>query len=58
MPVGSQRFDSRQSMKDKRFEVFHYRDKKLDNVGIHHHDGTAADGIPQKVTAIQDSDRL
>ena len=25
-------------MKDKRFEVFHYRDKKLDSVGIHHHD--------------------
>lgn len=38
MPVGSQRFDSRQSMKDKRFEVFHYRDKKMDGVGIHHHD--------------------
>ena len=38
MPVGSQRFDSRQSMKDKRFEVFHYRDKKIDGVGIHHHE--------------------
>lgn len=38
MPVSSQRFDSRQSMKDKRFEVFHYRDKKMDGVGIHHHD--------------------
>lgn len=38
MPISAQRFDSRQSMKDKRFEVFHYRDKKLDNVGIHHHD--------------------
>ena len=38
MPVGAQRFDSRQSMKDKRFEVFHYRDKKMDGVGIHHHD--------------------
>ena len=25
-------------MKDKRFEVFHYRDKKMDNVSIHHHD--------------------
>ena len=25
-------------MKDKRFEVFHYRDKKMDHVGIHHHD--------------------
>ena len=38
MPVRAQRFDSRQSMKDKRFEVFHYRDKKMENVGIHHHD--------------------
>lgn len=38
MPIGAQRFDSRQSMKDKRFEVFHYRDKKMDHVGIHHHD--------------------
>lgn len=38
MPVSAQRFDSRQSMKDKRFEVFHYRDKKMDQVGIHHHD--------------------
>ena len=38
MPISAQRFDSRQSMKDKRFEVFHYRDKKLDHVGIHHHD--------------------
>lgn len=38
MPINAQRFDSRQSMKDKRFEVFHYRDKKMDHVGIHHHD--------------------
>ena len=38
MPVGSQRFESRQSMKGKQFEVFHYRDKKMDGVGIHHHD--------------------
>ena len=38
MPVRSQHFDSRQSMKDKRFEVFHYRDKKMDGVSIHHHD--------------------
>ena len=38
MPISAQRFDSRQSMKDKRFEVFHYRDKKMDNVSIHHHD--------------------
>ena len=38
MPVRVQRFDSRQMMKDKRFEVFHYRDKKMDGVSIHHHD--------------------
>ena len=38
MAVSAQRFDSRQSMKNKQFEVFHYRDKKPDNVGIHHHD--------------------
>lgn len=38
MPVSAQRFDSRQMMKDKRFEVFHYRDKKMDGVSIHHHD--------------------
>lgn len=38
MPIYAQRFDSRQSMKNKRFEVFHYRDKKLSNVGLHHHD--------------------
>lgn len=38
MPINAQRFDSRQSMKNKRFEVFHYRDKKLSNVGLHHHD--------------------
>ena len=38
MPVGAQSFDSRQSMKNKQFEVFHYRDKKMDHVGIHHHD--------------------
>ena len=38
MAINAQRFDSRQSMKDKRFEVFHYRDKRMDQVGIHHHD--------------------
>lgn len=38
MPFGAQRFDNRQSMKNRRFEVFHYRDKKMDQVGIHHHD--------------------
>ena len=34
----TQRFDDRQSMKNKQFEIFHYRDKKPENVGIHHHD--------------------
>ena len=38
MPINAQRFDSRQSMKNKRFEIFHYRDKKLENVSVHHHD--------------------
>ena len=38
MPTNAQRFDSRQSMKNKRFEIFHYRDKKLENVSVHHHD--------------------
>lgn len=38
MPMNAQRFDSRQSMKNKRFEVFHYRDKRLENVSVHHHD--------------------
>ncbi len=32
------RFDSRQSMNDKQFEIFHYRDQKMETVGIHHHD--------------------
>ncbi len=33
----AQRFDSRQSMKNKQFEVFHYRDRKTENIGVHHH---------------------
>lgn len=37
MPPGAQRFDSRQSMKNKTFEIFHYRDKKPEFVGVHHH---------------------
>ncbi len=32
------RFDSRQSMNDKQFEIFHYRDQKMETVGVHHHD--------------------
>lgn len=38
MAARAQRFDQRQSMKNKRFEVFHYRDKKGENIRIHHHD--------------------
>lgn len=38
MPNTAQRFDSRQSMRNKRFEVFHYRDTMLENVSVHHHD--------------------
>ena len=33
-----QKFDSRQKMSKKTFEVFHYRDAKLTPVDIHHHD--------------------
>lgn len=38
MAVHAQRFDDRQSMKNKRFEVFHYREAKPQAVGVHHHD--------------------
>lgn len=38
MPMNAQRFDSRQSMKNKRFEIFHYCDKNIENVSVHHHD--------------------
>lgn len=34
----TQRFDSRQSMRGKRFEVFHYREKKTEKLEVHHHD--------------------
>ncbi len=34
----AQNFNIRQSMQDKRFEVFHYRDKTRENIGVHHHD--------------------
>lgn len=36
--MGIQRFDTRQSMENKRFEVFHYRDHRHQFVGMHHHD--------------------
>ena len=34
----TQRFESRQSMQGKRFEVFHYREKKTEKLQVHHHD--------------------
>lgn len=34
----SQRFETRQRMNNKAFEVFHYRDRQFDPVGVHHHD--------------------
>lgn len=33
-----QRFDNRQSMKNKYFEIFYYKDKKPESVSIHHHE--------------------
>lgn len=38
MSPNTQRFDSRQSMKTKTFEIFHYRDKQPGSVGLHYHD--------------------
>ena len=38
MRSNAQRFDSRQSMQNRRFEVFHYRDQKVDGLDVHHHD--------------------
>ena len=34
----AQSFDTRQSMKKQTFEIFHYRDPKIDGVAMHHHD--------------------
>ena len=34
----TQRFTTRQSMREKQFEIFRYRDRKMKNVGVHHHD--------------------
>lgn len=34
----AQRFDSRQNMKNKKYEVFHYRDLKPNGVEVHDHD--------------------
>ena len=38
MPTTTQRFDSRQTMRSKTFEVFHYRDKNPESVTLHYHD--------------------
>lgn len=38
MAIRAQHFDSRQSMKNRRFEVFHYREEKPEVVSVHHHD--------------------
>ncbi len=38
MGSNAQRFDSRQSMQNGQFEVFHYRDQKLEGLEVHHHD--------------------
>ncbi len=38
MRAQSQSFDTRQSMKKQTFEVFHYRDPKIEGVAMHHHD--------------------
>ena len=38
MSPNTQRFDSRQSMKNKTFEIFHYRDRQPESVGLHYHD--------------------
>ncbi len=34
----AQRFTIRQSMQEKPYEIFHYRDRKIKNIGVHHHD--------------------
>ena len=33
-----QKFDHRQSMKNRQFEVFHYRERRPGNMEVHHHD--------------------
>ena len=38
MSYSHQHFDARQSMSNKQFEIFHYRDQHLENVNVHHHD--------------------
>ena len=38
MAKHTQKFDTRQKMGKKTFEIFHYRDAKLSPVEVHHHD--------------------
>ena len=38
MPTNTQRFDSRQTMRTKTFEVFHYRDRNPESISLHYHD--------------------
>lgn len=38
MSPNTQRFDSRQTMRSKSFEVFHYREKNPESVTLHYHD--------------------
>ena len=38
MSPTTQRFDSRQTMRSKTFEVFHYRDRNPESVTLHYHD--------------------
>lgn len=38
MSQNAQRFESRQSMVSRKFEVFHYRDAAPEQVGLHYHD--------------------
>ena len=38
MSANTQRFDSRQTMRSRTFEAFHYRDKNPESVALHYHD--------------------
>ena len=38
MSSRTQRFDPRQTMRSKTFEIFHYHDSKPGSVEVHHHD--------------------
>ena len=38
MSTSTQRFDSRQTMRTRTFEVFHYKDQRPESVSLHYHD--------------------